>query len=173
MEEFLKKLYDNHPLTRAKRMLTNNPITSNYVESVLQNDAQITLDEFSPQAQMLLTEIVDAETKKGNKSIGKSDILQHIQGAWSGPDITRALTNPTPFDEIWLTLNKFDVRAAPQHNSWILEDTYDTSPGYQHPALRGLSWIDRTAQKYLHGDEPRRGFSMNIPMLSGNRTRNP
>ena len=169
---FLKQLLDQHPLSKAERMLTGNPITSNYLESLFTGDANISLDEFSPQAQTLLTEIVNAEAQKGNYSIGKDDIKKYLPPQ-SKFNAVRAVTKPTPFDEIWLTLGKFDTVAAPQHNEFYIEDTYDTSPGYSNKILKGLSWLDRFAQKYVHGNKPKKEFRMSIPMLTGNRTRNP
>ena len=172
--DFLKQLLDQHPLSKAERMLTGNPITSNYLESLFTGDANISLDEFSPQAQTLLTEIVNAEAQKGNYSIGPGDIKKYLPPQ-TNTNISslKAITNPSPYDEIWFTLGKFDTVAAPQHNEFYIEDTYDTSPGYSNKILKGLSWLDRFAQKYVHGNKPKKEFRMSIPMLTGNRTRNP
>tara|TARA_R110002073_G_C9121781_1_gene550694 strand:- start:44 stop:565 length:522 start_codon:yes stop_codon:yes gene_type:complete len=172
--DFLENLMDQHPLSKAERMLTGNPITSNYAESVFTGDANISLDEFSPQAQTLLTEIVNAEAQLGNNSIGPNDIKKYLPAnANTNISSLKAITNPSPYDEIWFTLGKFDTVAAPQHNEFYIEDTYDTSPGYSNMMLRGLSAVDRFAQKYIHGNKPKKEFRMSIPMLTGNRTSNP
>ena len=167
MSNFIEKLLDSHPLSKAERMLTGNPITTNYVESVLTGDANISLNEFSPAAQSLLTTIVNEEAKKGNNSIGPEHIKKYLPPQ-SNTNISsfKAITNPSPYDEIWFTLGKFDTVAAPQHNEFYIEDTYDTSPGYNNMMLRGLSAIDRFAQKYEHGNKPKKEFRMSIPMLS-------
>ena len=172
--DFLEQLLAAHPLNKAERMLTGNPITSNYAESVLTGDAQISLDEFSPQAQTLLTTIVNAEAQLGNNSIGPSDIKKYLP-ANTNTNISslQAITNPSPYDEIWFTLGKFDTVASPPHNEFYIEDTYDTSPGYSNLMLRGLSAVDRFAQKYEHGNEPKQEFRISIPMLTGNTTPNP
>ncbi len=144
-----------------------NTITGNYLESLFTGDANITLDEFSPAAQSLLTTIVNEEAKKGNYSIGPQHIKKYLPPK-SNTTISslKAITNPSPYDEIWFTLGKFDTIAAPQHNEFYIEDTYDTSPGYNNMMLRGLSAIDRFAQKYEHGNKPKKEFRMSIPMLS-------
>ena len=144
-----------------------NPITSNYLESVFTGDANISLGEFSPAAQSLLTTIVNEEAKKGNYSIGPKHIKKYLPPQ-SNTNISslKAIANPSPYDEIWFTLGKFDTIAAPQHNEFYIEDTYDTSPGYGNMMLRGLSAVDRLSQKYIHGNNPKKKFRMSIPMLS-------
>lgn len=148
-------------------MLTNNPITSNYLESVFTGDVNISLDEFSPAAQSLLTTIVNEEAKKGNNSIGPEHIKKYLPPQ-SKTNISafKGIVNPSPYDEIWFTLGKFDTVAAPQHNEFYIEDTYDTAPGYSNMMLRGLSAVDRFSQKYIHGNKPKEKFRMSIPMLS-------
>ena len=182
MIDFLENLLEQHPLSKAERMLTGNvlpndnfnPITSNYIESLTTGDPEIALHEFSPQAQTLLTTIVNAEASLGNNSIGPNDIKKYLP-ANANTDISslQAITNPSPYDEIWFTLGKFDTVAAPQHNEFYIEDKYDTAPGYTNLALRGLSALDRTVNKYVHGNAPKSEFRMSVPMLTGNRTPNP
>ena len=122
MQDFIRKLYDNHPVDKLEGMLL---APRKYIDNVMTRGTSISADDFSSSTLDLLGQIV------ANEGPGQIDLKKDksMVNKYGGDFVGGVDHVTTPYGQLRNTLGSFNV-VQNDIGEYVLTDTYDWTHDY-------------------------------------------